>query len=251
MSGRPPAGAGALSGALVTLTTLTLGCQPPPDAPPPVVAPLHDGGVDATPSPRDAGAPGLGDAPPGGADAHDGDAAVPGSTVLHVRVHDAASGKPLPAKIFLRDAVTNEQLHFGNFVENPVCMGMAASLRELGSGGALATWNGVALWNGEARIPIGTAWEVPGNGCPDSAGVLARRQGIPFGRYLVVAARGLEYELTTAEVDLGPGRGEVSIDLPLSRTVDTRGYLAADMHIHSGSPTARAPGTAWSRPRTA
>jgi len=233
VSRRSPAGAGALSGALLTLT---LGCQPPPDAPTPVVFPPHDGGAEAAPGPLDAGAPGLADALPGGAGAHDGAAAVPGSTVLHVLVHDAASGKHLPAKIFLRDAVTNEQLHFGNFVENPVCMGMAASLRELGTGGALATWNGVALWNGEARIPIGTTWDVPANGCPDEAGVPASRQGIPFGRYLVVAARGLEYELTTAEVDLGPGHGEVSIDLPLSRTVDTRGYFAADMHIHSGSP---------------
>ena len=157
--------------------------------------------------------------------------------MLHVRVHDAATGKPLPAKIFLTNAETNAQLHFGDLLEQPLCMGMAPSLRELGTGGALATWNGIALWNGEARLPIGTTWDVPANGCTDDdAGVPAHKESIPFGHYLVVAARGLEYELSTADVELEPGRGEVSIDLPLARTVDTRGYLAADMHIHSGSP---------------
>ena len=162
--------------------------------------------------------------------------AVPGSTVLHVRVHDAASGQALPAKLFLRNATTNQVLHFGNEVDPPLCMGMASSLRELGTGGALATWNGIALWNGEARVPIGTDWQVPGNGCMGAAAEPARRESIPFGRYVIVAGRGLEYELTMADVDLSPGRGEVSIDLPLNRSVDTSGYFAADMHIHSGSP---------------
>jgi hypothetical protein len=212
---------------------LALGCDLPPGAPPP--AP-HDAGIDTPVITVDAADARQGDANEGTRDASADGASTPGSTVLHVRVHDAATGKPLPAKVFLRDAATNQQLHFGDFLDNPLCMAMASSLREVGSGGALATWNGLALWNGEARVPIGAAWDVPANGCLGDAGVPAHRDGIPFGHYVVVASRGLEYELTTAELDLGPGRGEVSIDLPLSRTVDTRGYLAADMHIHSGSP---------------
>ena len=89
----------------------------------------------------------------------------------------------------------------------------------------------------DARLPTGTTWDVPDNGCAGSdAAAPAHEDGIPFGHYLVVAARGLEYELSTADVDLPAARGEVSIDLPLARTVDTRGYFAADMHIHSGSP---------------
>jgi len=171
--------------------------------------------------------------------------AIPGSTVLHVRIHDAATGLALPAKIFLRDATTNQHLHFGNEVDEPQCMGMSGSLRELGTGGALATWNGIDLWNGEARIPIGTDWDVPGNGCPGAAATQQRRQSIPFGRYVVVAGRGLEYELTMATVDLQPNRGEVSIDLPVNRTVDTRGYFAADMHIHSGSPEGTSGQGSW------
>jgi hypothetical protein len=222
----------------VLAALLGLGCVPPPGhvspsdgAPGP--EPRPDAPV-ARDAPRDAGATEVSSTEPEG-DAG-ADAGVPGSTTHHVRVHDVATGKPLPAKLFLRDEATGQLLHFGNHVDGPLCMGMAGSLRELGTGGALATWNGIALWNGEARIPIGAAWDVPANGCMDAAARPARRERIPFGRYAVVAARGLEYELTNGVVDLSPGRGEVSVDLPLARTVDTRGYLAADMHIHSGGP---------------
>ncbi len=212
------------------------GCDVPPEKiTSSITARPSDGGVDADAATSDSGAvDATPDVPP-----------VPGSTVLHVRVHDAVSGEAVPAKLFLTDAATNVQLHFGNYVDQPLCMGMASSLRELGSGGALATWNGIAVWNGEARIPIGTDWEVEGNGCKGDAGTPTRRESIPFGRYQIVAARGIEYELTTAEVDLGPGQGEVSIDLPISHTVDTRGYLAADMHIHSGSPDGMSGKGSW------
>jgi hypothetical protein len=218
-------------------TVALVGCQPPPtlapgrsdaapldgDAPEADVTMNVDAGFDAAEAPRVADAAGA--------------EGPPGSTILHVQVHDVATGKPLPAKIFLRQADTGQQLHFGDFADKPLCEGMAAgTLREVGSGGALATWNGIALWNGDAELPVGAPWQVPGNGCSGDAGVPAHPESIPFGRYLVTAARGLEYEMATASVDLGPGRGEVLIDLPLARTVDTRGYLAADMHIHSGSP---------------
>jgi hypothetical protein len=232
----PHPGRAALACALLALT---LGCELPPGSAPLVVhPPERDAGVDAPVVPVDAAAADAsrGDAEAGASDAAVANDVAVAATVLHIRVHDAATGKALPAKIFLRDAGTNQQLHFGDFLDNPLCMGMASSLREVGSGGALATWNGLALWNGEARLPIGTEWDVPANGCAGDAGVPAHRDGIPYGHYVVIASRGLEYELTTAELDLGPDRGEVSIDLPLSHSVDTRGYLAADMHIHSGSP---------------
>jgi hypothetical protein len=228
LRGSPLAGAvstGCLLAVVVVLSFASVGCDPPPAERPAVSRGLDAGAGDLD---EDGATPEV------GADA--AAAGLDGGTVLHVRVHDAATGKPLPAKIFLRDADTSVQLHFGDFLDQPLCMGMAGSLHELGRGGALATWNGLALWNGEARLPIGTAWDVPGNGCTGDAGVPAHRESIPFGHYVVVAARGIEYELTSADVELPPGAGEVFIDLPLSRTVDTRGYLAADMHIHSGSP---------------
>ena len=212
------------------------GCdEPPAKITSSITSHAADGGVDAVASKTsDGAADATPDVPP-----------VPGSTILHVRIHDAASGDAVPAKLFLTDAATNAQLHFGNMVDQPQCLGMATSLRELGSGGALATWNGIAVWNGEARIPIGTDWQVSGNGCKGAQATQPRLQSIPFGRYQIVAARGIEYELTTAEVDLGPGQGEVSIDLPISRTVDTRGYFAADMHIHSGAPDGTSGKGSW------
>ncbi|HEX4404115.1 MAG TPA: hypothetical protein VH560_04755, partial [Polyangia bacterium] len=228
-------------GAIISMIAIVVGVATGCDEPPEKISSSitsrpgdGDGGVDADAASSDDAV----DAPPDVP-------AVPGSTILHVRVHDAVSGDAIPAKLFLTDAATNVQLHFGNYVDQPQCMGMATSLRELGSGGALATWNGIAVWNGEARIPIGTDWEVPGNGCKGDAGTQTRRQSIPFGRYQIIAARGIEYELTTAEVDLSPGQGEVSIDLPISRTVDTRGYFAADMHIHSGSPDGMSGKGSW------
>jgi hypothetical protein len=226
-----------LWGALIGALGAVAGCQPPPGAPPSIVG-LGDDAAAGTGGAGDA-AVGTGGAPSPDAAASDAplpEAGVPAGTVLHVRVHDAATGKPIPAKIFLTNADTQQPVHFGDFVDPPLCQGMATSLHEIGGGGALATWNGIALWNGEARLPIGTTWDVPANGCQGDAGVADHRGSIPFGHYVVVAARGLEYELASADVELSPDRGEISIDLPLSRTVDTRGYLAADMHIHSGSP---------------
>jgi hypothetical protein len=206
----------------VPLVCLALACQLPPEqvavrdaSPSDTAVPRFDGASDVR---YDTGA---------GAEV-----GPPAETTLHVRVHDAQTGAALPAKLFLRDETTGAEIHFGNHVDPPRCEAMATSLRELGVGGALATWNGIALWRGEARIPVGLGAPIEGNDCPGAA---PRVETLPFGRYLITAARGLEYELTTTAVDLGPKRGEVSIDIPLNRVIDTRGYLAADMHIHSGT----------------
>jgi hypothetical protein len=205
------------------LVCLALACQLPPEVGPGLdAAGGTDASLDGTPNGADAG---VSDAR---AEAR-ADAAPPSETVLHVRVHDAVTGAPLPAKLFLRDEATGQEIHFGNHADPPRCEAMSISLRELGTGGALATWNGIALWRGEARIPIGETHTIPGNGCAPE-----HMETLGFGRYLITAGRGLEYELTTASVDLGPKRGEVFLDLPLNRVIDTRGYLAADMHIHSG-----------------
>jgi hypothetical protein len=205
---------------------LAAGCQLPPETAANADARPRDGARDGGVLPSDGR---VNDARfDAGAGA---DALPPAETTLHVRVHDALTGEAIPAKLFLREEMTGREIHFGNKVDPPRCEAMATSLRELGAGGALATWSGIALWRGDAFIPIGVPAALPANACP---GATARAETLPFGRYLITAARGLEYELTTASVDLGPKRGLVSIDLPLNRVIDTRGYLAADMHIHSG-----------------
>ena len=65
------------------------------------------------------------------------------------------------------------------------------------------------------------------------------------GRYRLTASRGPEYGLASVAVDLAPGDRR-SEDLSLSRVVDTRGYVACDLHQHS-SFSADAPTNARDR----
>jgi hypothetical protein len=108
---------------------------------------------------------------------------------------------------------------------------MGATIKEPVPGGALMTWHGAIVWRGEATLPIGEDWD-------KAKGV---QYGIPHGSYRLVAHRGTEYDLTEARVVLAPNMGEVTVELPLARTVDTTGYRAADMHLHAapGSGDAR------------
>jgi hypothetical protein len=55
---------------------------------------------------------------------------------------------------------------------------------------------------------------------------------VPAGQYTLFITRGPEYEAVTPSVVVGAG--EVSrVTAELDRTVDTRGWLAADMHVHT------------------
>lgn len=52
------------------------------------------------------------------------------------------------------------------------------------------------------------------------------------GAYRVVASRGYSYELDEANIDILPGTTR-TLDLVLTRAVDTSGWVAADMHLHA------------------
>lgn len=57
---------------------------------------------------------------------------------------------------------------------------------------------------------------------------------LPAGNYLVYATRGPEYSLSKAEVELSNGETkDLKIDLPKHINA-TPGYIAADLHVHSG-----------------
>ncbi len=56
--------------------------------------------------------------------------------------------------------------------------------------------------------------------------------GLPAGRYRIVASRGFEYGVTSAEVVLAAGE-KASRRLELRREVPTDGYVACDTHIHT------------------
>lgn len=54
------------------------------------------------------------------------------------------------------------------------------------------------------------------------------------GTYRVYATRGIEYSLETAEITVGAGETvALEIETP-RRVVETPGYIAADLHVHSG-----------------
>ena len=56
---------------------------------------------------------------------------------------------------------------------------------------------------------------------------------VPPGHYHLVITRGPEYEIAEADIDVTAGARH-GVNTELIRSVDTRGWLAADMHIHSG-----------------
>ena len=50
---------------------------------------------------------------------------------------------------------------------------------------------------------------------------------------MVYASRGLEYTIDSQSITVGSG-GTTNVSLSVKRVVDTRGYVSADFHIHSG-----------------
>jgi hypothetical protein len=55
---------------------------------------------------------------------------------------------------------------------------------------------------------------------------------IPPGRYHVMVTRGFEYTMHEADVTIADGK-TASIEAQIERDVDTRGWIAADLHVHA------------------
>src|SRR5262249_30733824 len=56
---------------------------------------------------------------------------------------------------------------------------------------------------------------------------------LPVGTYDLLVNRGPEYEAVTKRVAISP-QGTVRVDASLHRSVDTRGWVSADLHVHTG-----------------
>jgi hypothetical protein len=72
--------------------------------------------------------------------------------------------------------------------------------------------------------------------------VYADRDGeraVPPGRYHVTVTRGFEYTMQESDVTISPGKTAV-VEAELERVVDTRGWIAADLHVHA-QPSPDAP----------
>jgi hypothetical protein len=67
----------------------------------------------------------------------------------------------------------------------------------------------------------------------------AGEQAIPPGRYRVVVDRGFEYTIHEEDVVVAAGR-TATVQASLTRVVDTRGWISADLHLHA-APSPDAP----------
>ncbi len=59
------------------------------------------------------------------------------------------------------------------------------------------------------------------------------KQALKPGRYQVIASRGLEYTIARQTITVNAGQ-DTKMDFALERVVDTKGFVSADFHVHSG-----------------
>jgi hypothetical protein len=136
------------------------------------------------------------------------------TTTFAVRVTDR--GLPVGARVLLLDG-HGAALHMGNLDLYGRRQGAAACAI---APGVVGSWDGLILGNGAGDVPVGADHCVPS-------------PAIPYGRYRVVAWRGIEYERFEGEVDLSEGRGRVELAIALDRAWTPHGVLAADLHVHA------------------
>ena len=141
-------------------------------------------------------------------------AARSSTTTLAVRITD--HGAPVAARVLLIDA-RGAALHMGNLDLYGKRQGAAAC--EIAPG-VVGSWDGLILGYGAGDVPVGADRCVPS-------------PAIPYGRYKLVAWRGIEYERFEGDVDLSEGRGRVELAIALERAWAPHGVLAADLHVHA------------------
>jgi len=135
-------------------------------------------------------------------------------TTLALRITDR--GAPVAARVLLIDS-RGAPLHMGNLDLYDRRQGAAACAI---APGVVGSWDGLILGRGVAEVPVGADRCVPS-------------PAIPYGRYRLVAWRGIEYERFEGEVDLSEGRGTVEVAIALDRAWTPHGTLAADLHVHA------------------
>jgi hypothetical protein len=138
----------------------------------------------------------------------------PSTTTLVLRVTEANA--PVAARVLLLDA-HGAPLRMGNLDVFGRRQGAAACVI---APDVVGSWDGLILGRGIAEVPVGADRCVPS-------------PAIPYGRYRVVAWRGIEYERFEGEVDLSEGRGRVELAIALERAWAPHGALAADLHVHA------------------
>lgn len=148
-------------------------------------------------------------------------------TRLHLTVRDAATKQPMAALVNFHTAA-GQGVTFGNFADLPG-WAQGASAMDLAkpNDGVFAFRHGLALWRGEGVFLVGKPWSHR-----DVQGSAQISSQLSPGVYSVMISHGVEYDAVTLQVDLGAGKGEVAFVVDLKRTVDSAGYLSADLHTH-------------------
>ena len=118
------------------------------------------------------------------------------------------SGAPLPARVIFRPPPGNG---FGDSLTDPP----PPDGRQKGAA------TGASVSPGVVGVPEGLLLQT-------GYGTTA----VPPGAYRLLFTRGPEYEAVEVEVAIAQGETQ-AVNVELERSVDTRGWLAADMHIHA------------------
>ncbi len=127
---------------------------------------------------------------------------------LLITVDDEDTNAPVPARVIFRPPPGSgfaDSLTSGTV--NPLSAGSYTGSQV--SPGVIGSPEGVLLANGRGVVPV------------------------PAGTYQLFITRGPEYEAVQRTVTVAAGGAEV-VQATLVRSVDTRGWLAADMHVHTG-----------------
>jgi hypothetical protein len=128
---------------------------------------------------------------------------------LLITVDDEDTGAPVPARVIFRPPPGSgfaDSLISGTV--DPLSPGSYTG--SLVSPGVIGSPEGVLLASGRGVVPV------------------------PAGTYQLFITRGPEYEAVQQTVTVAAGAAEV-VQATLVRSVDTRGWLAADMHVHTGN----------------
>ncbi|HZS40862.1 MAG TPA: CehA/McbA family metallohydrolase [Polyangia bacterium] len=186
--------------AALSLLALAASCDLPPGAqpPPPDLArgPTFDAGTDAAP-------PRLQDLPGNKLPLPDGDA---GLGHLWFNVTDGDTLAAVPSRVIFRPppaAGFADSITSGTFDVHSAGGAMGAVVGP----GVLGSPEGVLLVNGQGRVPV------------------------PPGTYSLFITRGPEYEAVETTVTIAAGDSQ-TVNAQLTRSVDTRGWLSADLHVH-------------------
>jgi hypothetical protein len=98
------------------------------------------------------------------------------------------------------------------------------------SWGSPGSWTGATVGPGVVGAPEGVLLQ-------SGLGVIP----VPPGKYKLFVTRGPEYEAVERDVTVGPGTVQ-KVDVQLDHSVDTRGWMSADLHVHmKGSFDSRLP----------